>query len=145
MKPNHTSRRNRRGANALEFGLVMPVFALLMGSLVDLSWQAYQQAALESAAHFGCRQGSLIDPGLQEKSIANVVTKTEGAMVSWLQEHGGSCGQGCKVSVAAIGARPVRSLQCRVGVQYAPLVGILLSERTLTAEAVVRLEYQRSL
>jgi hypothetical protein len=139
------ARRQRRGANAVEFGLVMPIFVALVGGICDLAWQATQQAALESSAHFGCRQGSLLDPGPNEAELPAVRAATSAAMVTWLEEHGATCGvDGCTTEVLAVGANPARSLQCSITSHFTPLLGLVVSERDLTADTIVRLEYQRS-
>ncbi len=71
---------------------------------------------------------------------------TETAMVSWLEDRGTSCGtSGCTTSVTAVGSSPARSLSCEVGLQFDPLIGLVSSQTNLTAGAIVRLEYQRSL
>ena len=51
--------RSRRGAEALEFALTLPILLVLVSGVVDFGWYYYQQARLHEAVRFGARAGSV--------------------------------------------------------------------------------------
>ena len=54
MKPNQQSARER-GASLVEFALVLPLFLLLIGGMVDLGRAFYTEVMLTNAAREGAR------------------------------------------------------------------------------------------
>lgn len=136
-------RRERRGAHAVEFALLMPVFLMMMLGCVEYTWMSYRQSALTSAADAGCRSGSLVDPGIGEVNMANVESAASAAMISVFDTRGPGCHNGCSTSIVPVGARPYRSIRCSITLEYVPMTGLLPTPESLTATAIVRLEFQR--
>src|SRR5687768_924192 len=56
--------RSRRGANAIEFGLLAPVFALLLTGIVDAGWLLMLREACDSAARDGARAAAFADDNI---------------------------------------------------------------------------------
>ena len=138
-------RRERRGANALEFAILLPVFVLLVGGSIDLSWMMLQRGTMRTAVGRGCRMGSLVDPGLKEATVADVHTRAQAAVRAIYEEGVGPC-PSCTVNTAIVGTLPNRSLSCRLVAPWAgglapALSGVLGG--TMSDEAVARLEFQR--
>lgn len=50
---------NRRGASALEFALLLPVFLVLVGGMVDYAWYMQQRALVVRAVREGVRVGAV--------------------------------------------------------------------------------------
>jgi Flp pilus assembly protein TadG len=136
--------RSRRGIHAVEYALLMPVFLLLVVGCTEYSWLSYRHSALTSAADVGCRAGSLVDPGVGEADMDDVYSTAAEAMVDWYDQHGPGCAGTCSTSVAAVGSKPARSIRCIISIDYKPLTGLVPTPDTVTATAVLRLEYQRS-
>lgn len=55
-------RRNRRGANAIEFALVAPVLMAMMLGVVDYGWYFFRESLVTNALRTAVRSGSILDP-----------------------------------------------------------------------------------
>lgn len=139
----HRNRRARRGAHMVEFALLLPIYLLIVTTIVDFGWMAYTSATLYGAAHRGCRDASLIDPGSGEQNISSVTSAAIAQMEAHFEAQGKSCDDDCTVTATPFGFRPGRSIRCEIGVHYEPIIGYVVQETDLSATAVVRLEYQR--
>ena len=141
------SHRNRRGANAMEFALLAPIFWLLLAAMCDLGWLFYHQSMLDTATTAGCRAGSLVDPGWNESNIGAMRAKAETVMVQYLgQTPGTSCAQddeSCSLKVDLFGDPPGRSMLCEVQRDFDPLLGVAMDSARLKSAIVVRMEWQR--
>lgn len=51
--------RSRRGAEALEFALTLPILLILVSGLIDFGWYFYQQSRLHDAVRYGARAGAV--------------------------------------------------------------------------------------
>lgn len=51
-------RRNRRGANAIEFALIAPILFMIMAGVMEYGWFLFNQILLDSAAREGARVGA---------------------------------------------------------------------------------------
>lgn len=52
------TRRGRRGAEAIEFALTLPILLLMIGGIADFGWFAIHQSSIQSAAAAGARWAS---------------------------------------------------------------------------------------
>jgi len=52
-------RAKRRGANAIEFALILPVLLMILSGIVDYGWMYMLRTAATSAARSGARVGAL--------------------------------------------------------------------------------------
>lgn len=138
------ARLNRRGANAIEFALVLPVFVLLLVAIMDFGWLFFIDSTLDQATVVGCRAGSLIDPGLGETDVEAVRRTAELAMEEDLMRSGGGvCTTDCRFDVSLYGEPPGRSMFCEVERDFVPLIGMVISPLTLTSTIAVRMEWQQ--
>ncbi len=138
--------RARRGGTALEFGLILPVFVLLVGAIMDMAWLFYMESALDRAVMLGCRAGALVDPGEGDASIATTKSKAETVMEEalWMNATGLSAiPESLTTTVTTHGSSPGRSLVCEATVEFQPLIGIVLDPLTLGSATAIRLEWQR--
>lgn len=134
----------RRGANAVEFGLTIPIFVALMIGTIEYGWLFFMNSAMSSAVANGCRQGSISDPGYAELGAANTITTARNAMIADLRSFGvGECADGCVATATLIDTPPARSLQCSMTWRVRPMMGFYTDEVTLTAQTVTRMEWQR--
>jgi Flp pilus assembly protein TadG len=137
------ARRNRRGSEAIELGLIMPIFALLLMAMMDVSWLFFHQSALDASANIGCRAGALIDPGENDENLAYLEFVAQEALINALIDNGtGSCDGTCSTSVSTFGSTPGRSLLCQIDRDVEPLLGVVISPMTIDSTQVVRLEWQ---
>lgn len=61
MKPLFRPRRSRRGSQAVEFALILPVMMALTSGIIDYGWFYSQQLQVVSAARDGARGASQLD------------------------------------------------------------------------------------
>lgn len=137
------ARRLRRGANAIEFALILPVYCALMSGIFDYGWMFYHKSAMDSAVAYGCRQGSVVDPGVAEARMPSVLLTAESAMVTGMAQYGTRCDATCKAKATAYGTNPGRGLTCSMTEDWTPLFGFWTRPITLKSTTVVRLEWQR--
>lgn len=139
------TRRDRRGASALEFALLLPVFVVLLTATIDLGWLFYQRSAIASAAALGCRAGALVDPGVDDVWWEDLEAAVQTRVEETFAATGAPCDLtgDCVTAVEAFGEDPGRSIGCSVSRGYTPLVGMVIPSMTLSYRMVVRLEWQR--
>ena len=137
------ARRARRGANAVEFALILPIYCALMSGIFDYGWMFYYKSAMDSAVAYGCRQGSVVDPGLAEVNMATVLSTAKSSMKSGITQYGATCDATCASTASAYGANPSRSLKCSLTRHWSPLFGFWTEGITLQSTTVMRLEWQR--
>lgn len=133
----------RRGAHALEFALLMPVFIGIWLGIVEYCWLAYQYTSVNEAVAVGCRAGSLMDPGVDEVNAPSVIEETKKGILEAMDVRGAGCSGGCTPNVSLVNARPNRSLACGMTVEYGSITGFVPTPTSLSSDAVVRMEYQR--
>lgn len=137
-------RRARRGANAIEVALTMPVFVALLAGVVDLAWLAFQRSALMSSAALGCRVGALTDPGEDDAAWDALELTVDDAIRDALAETAAPCDPAvCVVELERFGDDPGRSLGCTVRTRFEPPIGLLLRPFDIESTIVVRMEWQR--
>lgn len=143
MRRNPTG--SRRGAEALEFGLVLPVLLSLITGMIEVAWLFYAESGLDSATSIGCRAGALIDPGVAESNLNEVQRTTQTRLVEAMRQQGlANCEERCEASVSVVGQTPSRTLVCEVTYDFQPIIGMVLSpDMELSATQVVRMEWQR--
>lgn len=136
-------RRPRRGANAVEFALLMPFFLIFLGVFMELSWLLFQRGSVHSAVERSCRSASMIDPGLGESDLEAVLSETRASILERYEATAGDC-EGCLVVASLMGSVPQRSLFCSLKAPHSS-ISSLLGDRSMTlgAVALVRLEHQR--
>lgn len=130
--------RSRRGANAIEFGLTLPFFLIILFGMMEYGWYFSRVALVNSAVLDGCREGSLVDE--RNGDPAQVATDR---MTELLNASGETCG-GCVAIVR--GAVPNKVVECRASIQYPGLTGMFrnlgIPEEVGTLSQA-RLEWQR--
>jgi Flp pilus assembly protein TadG len=136
----HTQRvRARRGANAVEFALTLPVFLMLVLGTMDYGLIFMTQAGLDSAVSIGCREGAMVDPLLADPTITahdQVVALAN----YWCADTP------CDITVTDSGGptAPVRTLECRISRETKAIIGFVPAPVELESVSQYRLEWQRS-
>lgn len=139
----HRNNRGRRGGNAIEFALCLPIWVLIVAAIMDFGWIFYAQTTLDAAANIGCRDGALMDPGQSDANIEDIEEVTTLRMLAVLAAFGDDDCDHCGVQASTAGDPPQRSLVCEATRRITPLTGLFTSERTLHSIQVSRLEWQR--
>ncbi len=141
MPGRHPSAR--RGGNAIEFALCLPLWVLIVAAIMDFGWIFYGQTTLDAAATIGCREGALMDPGEGDVNISDIEERTTLRMLAVLSSFGLDECDHCAVEASTAGEPPSRSLVCEATRRITPITGIFTDERTLHSAQVARLEWQR--
>ncbi|MEN0060874.1 MAG: TadE/TadG family type IV pilus assembly protein [Myxococcota bacterium] len=133
----------RRGANALEFALLLPVFVAFVGASMHYSWLLVEQANVRGAVAEGCRAGSLHDPGIHDSHADALLAAASAAIQTAYESEAGSC-KDCVATATLEGDAPNRVLRCQFTVPFSGVVPWVQDHSLLSDEVVVRLEFQRS-
>lgn len=137
--------RRRRGSNAIEFVLCLPIWLSIVFAIMEFGWLFFNQTALDAAANLGCRAGSLVDPGNNDENIAAVQTRVLERMGQALLNKDGTECTDCVLTANTWGDPPGRSLRCEVSRPFDPLVGLYVSDgKSLSSSQIARLEWQRA-
>ncbi len=125
-------RSPRRGANAVEFALVLPVLLTCTFGVMDVGWSYFVRHAAGSAAAAGARAGALTAQTSDPSGHALDV-----AMQRW-NEIGLPA---TPVMLAAQAGDPSRMVVV-VQVDLEPLVGFVVGPHTIDVSATKRMEDQ---
>lgn len=86
--------RDERGASAVEFALIVPIFMVLVFAIIDFGDMMSVRQAVSQAAAEGARAAAVTQGDSAAKNAA-----AQAAITSALAAHGGTCNSGCKVDV----------------------------------------------
>lgn len=139
------NQRRRRGSNAIEFVLCLPIWLSVVFAIMEFGWLFFNQTALDAAANLGCRAGSLIDPGNADENIAAVESRVLERMGEALLNKDGTECTDCVLTANTWGDPPGRSLRCDVSRPFDPLIGLYVEDgKYLSSSQIARLEWQRA-
>lgn len=136
-------RSPRRGANAVEFALIAPVFFLMTFGIIEFGWFFWHKSTTIDAVRSGCRAGSLFAANdiPQNDTAVDVALREMGSRL----QTGGVCTSECAIDAYTQRAAGTEFLYCTAAVDYDPLLGFLpdrLVPDVSTARSFVRLELQ---
>lgn len=122
--PPPRPRRDRRGVEAVEFAITLPIFLLLMFSILEYGWYMFQQNGAHDAARIACQVAGQfgIDDGTVGAMVADRITDE----ISSQAGAGIDCSRGiysCDFTFTDLtDAVPPRYI-CAVEVNYVSLTG----------------------
>jgi len=135
----------RRGAAAIEFGLWMPILAILLSGLVDLSWfmSRYHlvQRATMDGVRFGIRKAAEEDTSDAQGS--KQVPAAEARALSVLSGFGLSSPTVNATLIPNGGGCPFDRLEMDTTVDFQPLIGFIPMPTVITADFAMMSEIQR--
>jgi Flp pilus assembly protein TadG len=126
--------RRRRGASAIEFALLYPVFLWTLTGVIDYGYFFMVRAQADTAVQQGARLGALTlqkdDPvSAAKEAVADRITAS-------------GLGLTPTVTAALGGASPDRYITVSVSLTVPPLVGLVPCPSTVDASTVMRVEDQ---
>lgn len=143
--------RRKRGGNAIEFALTMPIFTFIMMGVLEYGYYFYMTALVEDATRVGCRLGATIDP--ETGDSPSTVAATE--INAKLTDYGVPCTGTCDLttSIVVYGEGTVDTpeelqvaenyLSCETTFPYTQLVGLMnIFPNTVQSQMVIRMEFQ---
>lgn len=125
----------RRGSNAIEFALIMPVYVALMIGIVEFSWMFFVRSQVINTVRDSCRAGAVTPQDEAPEDVA------ESQMQAFLDGYT-SCGGGCSASAIITGTSPEESLTCTLLVEYDFI--LMGGSIDLSASAVTLFELQEA-
>ena len=66
MATTHQGQRKRRGVEAIEFAMILPLFFIMIFAIVEFSWYMFQRGLVVDAARRGCHAAAQLDPSLSD-------------------------------------------------------------------------------
>jgi Flp pilus assembly protein TadG len=125
-------RRKRRedGVSAVEFGLVLPLFIIILLGIMDYGWVYYVKLTMTNAAREGARVGVTLD--------TNIESGAQTAAKGYLGAAGFNPDE-AQWSVSSNLADPTLSVTVSVN-PFKPLVGFVPTPSQLSSTAAMRWE-----
>jgi Flp pilus assembly protein TadG len=137
LRRRGTGGRGRdAGVSAVEFGLVLPVFLIVLLGIIDYGWVFYVKLNITNAAREGARVGVTQDTGGAAKSEAELAAR------NYLV----AANMDATVGTAAINSSdpeastPSGTVQVDITYNFSPLVGFVPTPNQLYASAAMRWE-----
>lgn len=109
-------RRQRRGANAIEFALTLPIFLFLVFGLADYSLFFHKQAFVDDAARVAVREGGV------DRDCSTSVGATAGEAVCDENVRGCDCTCTQKDFTYTYGS--AKAIECECRAPYVPVIGL---------------------
>ncbi len=135
-------KHSRRGANAIEFALTLPVFVALVMAIFEFSWMFFMRSTVIHAVRDGCRAGAVI-PQTDVPSPESVATsRMSDFMLGYDIDCRGDSDR-CGISITTTGESPYQTMECQLTIAYEPLVGMVPHPEMLGARSVVMYEVQQ--
>lgn len=131
----------RRGGNAIEFALTLPIYVMIMVGLMEYGYLFAMQAGLDNATSIACREGAMMDPAKGAGLPSATAVSNFGSRSALF------CGGGvCTFNAYDEGAAPDRTLHCEVSRPMNSLIGFLPSSMypsSIRSVSYYRFEWQR--
>lgn len=135
--PSLFERPRRRGANAIEFALTLPIFLYVILGIVDYGYLMMAHATLDAAAMEGTREGAITDP--YHTSAIDAVAETKAQEIA-----SGLCGGDCTYTCSDNGNPPERQITCDLRWNISPLIGLVPYPTQIQSQGRQLLEWQRA-
>ncbi|MBA2319754.1 MAG: pilus assembly protein [Deltaproteobacteria bacterium] len=127
-------RKRRRGSNAIEFALTLPLFLLLLSAVMDFSWYFFTTWRLSASLREGARIGSVTPNADDPVSTAEDEAEDRGV------------GYGLVWTTVPVGVvvdnPPQRRMELSGTVEVTKLIGLVPMPTVATSTVVIRLEDQ---
>jgi Flp pilus assembly protein TadG len=141
LRPTARRRARSKGAAAVEFALIMPIFVAILCGMIDWSYYFYQRYALSVAVREGIRVGVAVlttatpdSWNTAQTRAANVLT-AGGALDPTQVTWGPSSGSRYN------GAPPTETMTLSASYTYKPLIGFVgLGTKTMSYSMTMMLE-----
>ncbi|MFT7521775.1 MAG: Flp pilus assembly protein TadG [Kiritimatiellia bacterium] len=127
--------RYRRGVQAVEFGLILPVMITLFSGIADYGWLMHRQQLLMNVCREAARAGAVTDEYTDPRTAAEA--RAEAAAV----EYGLSLEE-VTVETSLGGVSPNETIEVTLTLAVEPLVGLVPVPLSIDTSLTMRLEEQ---
>lgn len=128
-------RRQRRGSQAIEFAIILPVLMAIIAGMVDYGWYFYQQQRLTVAVRDGVRVGSVSEWEDDPASLAE-----DRVRVAYSET--GLDPEALTLSASIEGSVPNKMVRVEATQAFSPMFGLVPTPGALSAVLTMRLEDQ---
>lgn len=122
------------GVSAVEFGLVLPVFLIVLLGIIDYGWVFYVKLNITNAAREGARVGVTKDTGAQAHDDA-IAAANQFLVAAHVDAAAAAI-----TSTDPETSTPPWTVQVDITYNFSPLVGFVPTPQTLNASAAMRWE-----
>jgi Flp pilus assembly protein TadG len=128
--------RSERGAAAVEFALILPVFLLIVLGTIDFGYFFFVSEIVGNAAREGARAGSVVEPDAGHGAAASAATTAASNSLT----KGGLKNQGIAASVVTVNG--VDAVQVSIVYPVGSITGFLGNIMPANAHALVVMRWQ---
>jgi Flp pilus assembly protein TadG len=134
------TRSARRGATALEFALLLPVFCAILFGVIEYGWVFYQQSNVVAATRDALR----VAITLPQDTAPDPATAAFDEVRANLTNFGYTPEQLDAAIITGVynGETPDETLTVTVTMPYQPIIGFVPAPQTINATMTMRLELQ---
>lgn len=130
-------RRPQRGAVAVEFALILPVFLAVVFGVIEYGWVFYQQFNLAGAVRDGLRQGVTISQTASPDPRSTAVSKAQANLTTL-----GVSLTGVTLTATYSGTSPTKTMTLSGTMTYKKMIGFVPTPSTLKYAMTMMLEMQ---
>ena len=130
-------RHRQRGAAAVEFALVLPLFAALLFGVIEYGWIFYQRFNIAAAVRDGLRQGVTVSQSVTPDPRSVAISQTQADLTA----AGISTGS-ITVNAQYSGAAPTKVMTVSAVMPYHSLIGFVPVPQNLRYSMTMMLELQ---
>jgi len=124
--------RLRRGNNAIEFALTLPVYLAIISGVADFGWVFNQRMTVTMVARDAARAASLVALGAPVEASGEAQGAASLAAV----------GLTGTVTCTLAGTSPDQEVTCNAVVPFTPLIGLVSVPPILQSQITMRMEEQ---
>jgi Flp pilus assembly protein TadG len=128
------SYADRRGSNAIEFAMLLPVLMAIVSAIVDYGWYYSEELAVIASAREGARAGAVTP---MPDACAAAITRARAALID-----AGLDGDRALLRATTRGAAPDQVLTVTAEVPFVKLLGLVPTPGRLRAATTMRVEDQ---
>jgi Flp pilus assembly protein TadG len=126
-------RRSRRGANAIEFALILPVLLAMLTGIMDYGWLYMVRTAAVTAARVGAREGAFTPQDSDPDGAAATAANTQWASLGLPVDA---------PTIVAFRSGDPELMVVRIEVDVTSLVGLVAGPDTFEVVAAQPMEEQ---
>ncbi len=130
-------RARRRGSNAIEFALTLPIFLYIVLGVMDYGYLMMAHAVLDAAVMAPSRVPSITDP--YNVAAIDTVAETKAEEIA-----SPLCGGDCTYTCDDNGNPPERQITCDLRWDIEPIVGLVPFPTQIQSQGRQLLEWQRA-
>ncbi len=131
--------RSRRGAQAVEFALALPIMVMLVSGTADLSWYLHLKHGVVNVAGQAARAGAAVNP--EDTNLTPSQVAVGVAQDVWLQSYGDNS---LNVSAVTSGVAPDQMLTVTATLDFTNrrMIGFVPTPDAVRHVAVMRVDSQ---